>query len=269
MAIVITCPGAYSTYNTDNFGGTLFALPNTRIPGSWNNFSIDNWAAEIDVDNMYELIVDNIDLTDWLVVAAHSRGAQIVYKLFRQKMTELDTNVNPAKILFISSGNPERKYTGACYTNYAEYPARYPGGDYGVGFGLPPGGSGAFRLLDIVRTYDPWADTPADWTNEDALDAIESSGVHSEYYDAPPLDASGWPVDWNHWTRYDEGNVSYLTEKPALIISPPAKTPLAVCHRGKPLGNWKTETERLDNLARQNIESAYDRPVPLVGYVAD
>lgn len=271
MAKVITCPGALSTYNQNNFGGTLFQSPNTVISapsGGWDNFSgINNTGATNDMNKMYDLIIAHKDTVDWLVVAGHSRGGQIIYKLFRERMADLVANVNPAKILFISSGNPETRWTGLCYTDYDNNPPVYPGDQpYGNGYGLLD--SGPFRLLNIVRLYDEWADTPEDLENEDAQQAMDDANNHSAYDGAPHLDVNGWPVDWNEWTRYDVGNISYLTEKPALSITPPVKTPLHVFHTGKAALNWKTKTELLDNANRQDIESAYtNRPTPLVGLV--
>lgn len=271
---VITCPGAFSSYDTNNFGGDLFASPNTWVEdplvGSWNNWTISNGAATTDMNDMYDLIIEHQATSDWLVVAGHSRGAQIIYKLIREKMTDLNNNVDPETILFISSGNPERKYGGRSVINYAGATPVYPGTQpYGNGYGLPDTASptGDFRLLDIARQYDEWADYPNDFGNTTAMDNLDTAGnIHSEYENAPHLGLDGFPVDWGQWARYDEGNVSYLTSTTPYTTKP--RIPLLVrLFGGRMLANYKAQIVYREAQTKAAVEVAYTRPAPLVSGV--
>lgn len=269
--VVITCPGAFSLYDTDSFGGALFDSPNTRIASptwGWQNWGISDSWAEIDMDNMYDLIADHIDDDDGLIVAGHSRGAQIIYKLLRERLDDLTANIDPDRILFISSGNPERKYHGKSYLRPDEYPTVYPGpgsGGAGVGYGLPSGGIGEFRLYDIARQYDEWADYPDDWDVSAAIDAVDEANVHSSYDGAAHLDADGEPLDWRDWAHWTEGTVTYLISPATSPLSPAAKSFSARCHGGD-FQRHRLEDTSLDDSKteyRRGIEVAYERQVPV------
>ena len=274
MAVVLLLPGAGipgSTYGRDKFGGTMFEAPNTYVNIETYNWGINNTDATNGMNNVYNSILSRQGQD--IIVAGHSRGGQIIYKLFRERYNDMAANFDPAKLLFISSGNPERKWTGRSYCDPVGAPAVYPGGDYHVGLGLPRSGSGIFRLLDIVRTYDEWADTPFDRSNAEAMANLSrpAASIHGNYQ-LPTLGLDGFPTNWDDWVRYDEGNVTWLTEKPVWAYfpgSPPNAATIfssfsAVTHRGMSIKNWEDDRQRRDILVNKAaIESAYRRPEPL------
>lgn len=215
MATVITIPGAFSTYNTSNFQGTLFASPNTRIAGpgglesNWRQNNIGNTAATNDMNDLDTLIGDHIDDVPGqrLIVAGHSRGGQIIYKWLREKGPT--SAHDPDKLLFISSGNPERKYNGACSVDSANHTATYPGDQpYGNGYGTPA--TTDYTVLDIARQYDEWADHPHTDDSTPARALTETLDVHSAYSAVAELGLNGYPTNLNDgWSYYVEGNITY------------------------------------------------------------
>lgn len=214
MGIVITCPGAFTSYNTGNFQGTLFSsntVVSQPLAGeSWNNSSLSNSSAEEDVTDMDALIsnyLPSVGAGERLIVAGHSRGGQIVYKWLRQKgPTSL---FDPAKLLFISSGNPERFYNGASSVHYSGHGPTYPGTEpYGNGYGIPF--DTPFRVLDISRQYDEYADHPHTDDSTPQRTLTVDAGVHSAYSACPELGADGFPTNWDEWTYWDTGNITWL-----------------------------------------------------------
>lgn len=270
---VITVPG-YKLgftipYSVSSFGGTAFHAPNVvidRPPGDFWDNALSDSSATTDMDSLYDLIISHLPTVDWLIVATHSRGSQVACKLFRERMGDLLANVDPEKILWMLSGNPERKYNGGSVVNYAVKTPIYPGsGGYGVGYGLPLAGTGPFRMLDIARQYDEWADYPNDFTNTAAMDTINGIEVHSAYSAAPELGLDGFPVDWAEWGRYDEGNVSYLTcSTYPFPLGSPAMPAATIWERlgGGVLGRNRNRTyAKADDRARAAAESAWRRPM--------
>lgn len=260
---VITIPGAFTLgYNVNNFGGTLFAGPNVRVPGSWNNWVLTNAAAVGDMNALDALIGAHINATpNRLIVAGHSRGGQIIYKWLREKAPTSTYPTN--KLLFISSGNPERKYGGRCFLRPDAYPPVYPGsGGPGVGYGLPADLHG-YQVLDIARQYDNWADYPNRWDNGAAMACINASDIHTAYSAAPELGLDGMPTDWADWTAYFESeNVTYLTA-PTYPLPMSADRPLswlAELFRGRPIRQHQEQAVFRDAAQRRMIEAAYDRP---------
>ena len=268
---VITIPGAFSIYNTSNFGGALFASPNTRISspsGGWNNWTISDAAATEDMNDLDDLMHTHIASSASLpiVVAGHSRGGQVIYKWLREIGPTSD--IDPADVLFISSGNPERKYNGASYVNPAGKPAVYPGtGGAGVGYGLPSTPT-AYTVIDIARQYDEWADYPNNYAAGPAIDNINTigSGIHSGYSSGTgPIDVDGGynPAEW---AVFVEGNVTYLTAPTFPHPSAPAEPPLSFLCRlfgGKFFVQHRKNYVHKEAASRRTIEAAYTRPAPV------
>lgn len=264
---VITIPGFGASYNTSNFGGAPFGSPNVRIAspsGGWNNWISDS-SAVTDMNALYTLMLNNKTAQpDGLMVFGHSRGGQMIYKLFRQRKADLVANFDPAKVLFVSSGNPERKYGGASVYDYAGHNPIYPGNQpYLNGYGLPD--PSPFTVIDIARQYDEWADHPKDLTNTAAHNLTTSVDVHSAYAGAASLGEDGWPLDWLDWTWWQEGTVYYLVSPyfphPSTPAQP-AKTTLGRMYG--PLA--KREDEQYgyaDSLVRAANEAGFRRVKPV------
>lgn len=275
--IVQTCPGALSTYDQNNFGGAPFQSPNTLYTspssGGWNNvFGVNASGGNTDVGKLYDSMLVRYALLSGvmkLLVFGHSRGAQMIYKLFRERMASLEANFDPDKVLFVGSGNPECPYNGRCINDYANYPPVYPGGTVGVDWGLPAGGSGDFRFLDIARQYDIWRDHPTDLGNTTAEDYCTTLDLHSAYDGAPHLDADGMPVNWDDWSYFDVGNTTFMWAGDVSKVSPPPLSPMARLHGGFAAKHRIRQTQYEDSIHpdRLEIEVAYERPIPVLAKV--
>lgn len=237
--------------------------------GGWDNWTLTDAAATDDMNRLYQTILDAFAQgATFVIVAGHSRGAQVIYKLLRERMQDLvNAGVDPTKILFISSGNPERNHTGLCVTDYDNNPPVYPGDQpYGNGYGLLPTQTGPFKLLCITRQYDNWADTPWDLTNAAAQAAIDTD-YHSKYDECPEIGHDGYPVNWDEWSWWEEGNITYLIAGEPCQVPLADPTPLARMFRGKPERNRARDAQYLDYLMREDVEKAFVRPVPAYAYV--
>lgn len=148
------------------------------------------------------------------VVAGHSLGAQGgVYKWLRDYGPTSD--INPADVVFISSGNPERKYNGIM---------RVPGAlvasvEYG-GLGLPE--DTPYTVWDIAKQYDFFADHPNDLTNTSSMKNIAPLGVFLAFFEVGNLvhskyDTAGITESTN--VKFVEGNVTYITVPNTPLVS--------------------------------------------------
>lgn len=271
---VISIPGGFAlSVDKTKFGGHVWnEAVNTVLPtGIWQNWSVSDSAAVADMNQLYDMIIDNIDNDDdGVIVIGHSRGGQIIYKLFRDRYGDLAANVDPSRILFISSGNPERKYGGACVNNTLGDPPTYPGKvddvyTYGVGYGLPAWSTGDFTMLDIARQYDRFADYPNNIHSTVAVGNI-STAIHTDYTTGVPhLGTDGLPVDWDEWAVHVEGNVTYLTSHTMLVD--PNSYPVSWLARvfgGRCLRQHNQQIGFDDARRRTPIEAAYERPAPVL-----
>lgn len=269
MPTVIKIPGAFASYPNTRFGGKLFSPPNTVLAPTWNNILLSNNNSKADVAQLKSLLSTHATSPGSCVVAGHSYGAEgVIYRFMREEAE--DSPIDRDNVLFISSGNPERKYNGRVFLRPNNYPPAYPGvsgGGAGIGYGLPPGGNCyGFKVLDIARQYDNWADYPNDWANPNALGAI-SSDIHSGagYDITPPLGADGYPENWDDWAVYEEGDVTYLTA--ATMLIDPADRPLpwlARIYGGRCARNHNLQIGYDDARKRAAIEEGYDRPAPVL-----
>lgn len=171
-----------------------------------------------------------------IIVAGHSRGAQIIGEGLREMKVE--TRLDRSRILLISSGNPERRYGGVVYMRPDLRKPAYPGtGGPGVGYGLPLSGTTyGFIPLDIALQYDEWADFPNDPGNTMAKTAIGKGNLHSEYYKALPLGADGLPINIDDWGHFTIVTTTYLTSPtnppPGFTFIPPMPTFRELAFRG-------------------------------------
>lgn len=266
---VITVPGAFSTYNTANFGGAPFTSPNVRIAGpsgsesNWNNNTITDSAITTDMNNLYTLILNNYNLLAGLLVFGHSRGAQTINKLFRERKADLVANIDPARVLFVSSGNPERKHNGASVIHYSGHQPVYPGTPpYLNGYGLPD--PTPFVVHDIARQYDEWADHPRTDDSSAQRTLTTNASVHSAYSGAADLTADGVPVNWDDWTWWEEfgGNVKYFVSPYFPHPSTPAQPAASSLAKLHPMARRRQNEMQgvADQVARASDEYMFARP---------
>lgn len=180
-----------------------------------------------------------------ILVVGYSEGAQVIYKWLREDGPTSD--IDPSEVTFISVANPERKYGGI------PGGGDYPGGEGGTG--LPE--DTPYKVIDIARQYDFWADHPTDTENAVAMRNVDPKGngfgvgspVHGDYTRVSPN--PGHPMNF----ALTEGTVTYVWSPtyPAPIIDDADffATTTALAPR--------------DDVLRTEIEAAYDRPVTIPG----
>ena len=132
-------------------------------------------------------------------VLGWSEGAQIIAKWLREHGP--DSEVNPADVVFILLGNPERFYGGACVV---PSPPRKMGGlikpkpSYG-GCGFPA--DTRYRVVDLCRQYEGWADVPTvEEPSKVSLKNVDD-GLHMNYF--------GVSLEDPDLLLHTEGNVTY------------------------------------------------------------
>lgn len=167
-----------------------------------------------------------------IVLCGHSHGARALALLLR-RYPDLD----PEKVVFVLTGNPERKY-GGMFT--------IPGAPIKSSFSVTPGipADTAFRVWDVSRQYEFFADYPDKLPNSKAVsNALAGSGLH--------LDYSGVRIGDPNNVVHVEGTVSYVMQP---------TFPMPSCQKLF----WSADREgREDAKIRAQIEAAYTRPTTL------
>ena len=137
------------------------------------------------------------------IILAHSQGAQVCSRWMREHAND-PTAPGPGELLFILSGNPLRS-TGGYIIGRKEV-----GGTTGIATPV----STPWRIIDIARRYDGWADWVQDEKNTTAVkNANKGKNTFHRQYDEVNL------FDDTHtiWTR---GNTTYvLTEEKELPVA--------------------------------------------------
>ncbi|MGB0877554.1 MAG: PE-PPE domain-containing protein [Mycobacterium sp.] len=104
--------------------------------------AIPDAAAELD-NSIYKALATPGEV----IVFAHSQGAQVASEWLRRY-----ADADRSRLRFVLTGNPERAYFG--------YAARKPSWVWGGNLrGLTPDSTG-YRVLDIGRESDRWANSP-------------------------------------------------------------------------------------------------------------
>jgi len=231
---VLTLAPAFNQMNPKHLRGELFRFPYVPVKVPYINLPFSLFAAggvsRLDT-YMHRYVGQQI------LVCGHSMGAQVIAKWLREDGPTSD--ILPTEVTFILTGNLERKYNG------------FPdGGDYGAG-GTPD--ATPYKVIDIARQYDFWADHPDDTDNTVAMRNVDPSGggfgignpVHTGY-----SQVSANPDDARNFTT-TEGNITYVWSPtyPAPIIDDQEyfTTVKGVAPR--------------DEEVRADIEAGYSRPV--------
>lgn len=239
--VTLTMAPAFAPMPARHLRGELFRYPYTKVVVPYTNLPTNAFArgGMLKLDDYLHRYVGKK-----ILVVTHSEGSQVVYKWLREKGPTSD--IDPSEVTFICTGNPERKYNG--------FPGGgdYPGGLGGTG--LPEGGT-PYRVIDIARQYDFWADHPNDLDNETAMRNVDpqSTGfgtgnpVHLNYsmVSANPNDVRNFSVT--------EGTVTY-------VWCPTYPAPLL--DDDDFFETVQTLLPR-DDVVREVIEEAYSRPVDL------
>ena len=170
-----------------------------------------------------------------VVLFGHSQGGQVIYSDLRTWAADPAHAPDPARVSWVSIGNPEDPYGGRRLSTDGK----------GVTW-LPP--DTAYQGTEVIRQYDGWADWPDDTSNLLAVAnaVVGMFTVHSRY----------WNVD-----LADPRNVRYTPE----VNGAPGKvTYVWVPNDTLPLVAWAGPlAPALDNALRPIVEKAYHRPVDI------
>lgn len=225
-ATVLTLSGLnFNLYNhmPRQFGG-VFARPpyvmrQVRYPASLAHDSISKGVAALDAALR--------QTAGPVIVLAHSQGAQVASHWMRRSA---DDAAAPSadRLVFILSGNPLRSEGGRGIGR------REVGGTIGAATPV----STRWRVIDVARRYDGWADWPADandrWAVENARAGMRL--LHTHYDDVALQDPSH-----TVWTR---GTTTFVLTREALPM-----------WRG-----GRTYPEPLARAMQAHVERAYRRP---------
>lgn len=224
-AIVLTLTGLnfnLTNYMPNQFGGIFkrptYVIRQVRYPASLASDSISKGVDALD-KALRETSGD-------VIVLAHSQGAQVASHWIRR---HLDDANGPAsdRIVFILTGNPLRAEGGHIIGR------REVGGTIGE----PTPVSTRWRIIDVARRYDGWADWPANEANSQAVqNARAGMLLFHPRYDAIILEDPSHTV----WTR--------------------GRTTFVLTHEELPL--WRTGGHYPDHVRaamQSHIESAYRR----------
>jgi pimeloyl-ACP methyl ester carboxylesterase len=185
-ATVLTLSGLnfnLTRYMPRQFGGVFARPPYTmrevRYPASLASDSISKGVAALDAALR--------TTSGPVIVLAHSQGAQVASHWMRQHADD-PTAPSSDRLVFLLTGNPLRREGGYIVGR------REVGGT----IGLPTPVTTRWRVIDVARRYDGWADWPADETNRPAV-AKARAGMFTVHkrYDAVSLHDPSNTV----WTR--------------------------------------------------------------------
>ena len=122
-----------------------------------------------------------------VIVLAHSQGAQVASHWMREHANDTGAPSGD-RLVFLLTGNPLRAEGGYAIGR------REVGGT----IGQPTPAASRWRVIDVARRFDGWADWPADTRNRRAVDAARAGMMrrHAHYDEADLLDPSH-----TVWTR--------------------------------------------------------------------
>lgn len=170
-ATVLTLSGLnfnLTRYMPRQFGG-VFARPpyvmrEVRYPASLASDSIAKGVAALDTALR--------TTSGPVIVLAHSQGAQVASHWMRQ---HADDPAAPSgdRLIFLLTGNPLRSEGGYIIGR------REVGGTIGASTPV----TSRWKVIDVARRYDGWADWPADETNRRAVKNARAGmfGIHPRY----------------------------------------------------------------------------------------
>lgn len=203
-------------------GQKVISVPFTNTPSTANAA-----AAVVTLDSYLQ---SHINDPGGVVVFGHSMGSQVAYKWLREYGPT--SAIDPAKVQFILTGNPDRKYGGTLRVMSPPLPLS-SAVIYG-GPGLPE--DTPYRVMDIARQYEYFADYPSALNPNNTAVSNVSIWLHLDYFHVGLNDPGN--VTWT------EGNVTYV-----IIRTTPC--PIIAC------------TPWMDAITRITVELGYNRPVSL------
>ena len=158
------------------------------------------------------------------VLYGHSQGGQVIYSALRGWAANPATAPDPARVSWVSIGNPENTFGGK---SPDPTPADSP-----------------YQGTEVIRQYDGWADWPTDTRNILAVvnAIVGMRTVHANYFKVDIDDPAN--------IRYTAGNTTYVFVPNTMLPLVQLTGPLA------PLLN-----PVLDPILRPIVEAGYQRPI--------
>lgn len=162
-----------------------------------------------------------------IIVLAHSQGAQVASHWMREHATDRSAPP-PSRLIFLLLGNPLRSSGGRGIGHR----------EFGGTVGAPTPTNTPWRIIDVARRYDGWADPPLSENNQLASkNARLGRMTYHTHYDDVDLDDPTSTI-WNF------GNTTYVLTRETLPM-------------------WRNVHNVPDyalTAAAAYVESAYDRP---------
>lgn len=229
--IPVYCLAGFSTrtprMGDDQLGGQLFRNPFTRRDVLYPNNVPTRANAEIGAEQVAEIA----PRPGPKIFTGYSMGARALCIYLRS-----NPDIDPAENVFVLLANPERKYGGLKPSDYG-------------GPGIPD--DTPFRVFDVARQYDFWADYP-DKTSKDAAAKNCLAGELVTIFGGASIHG-----DYSMVRMNDPNNSTYVEGNRTYILAPTFPAPSV--RRWW----WDPNREALeDQKLRPAIEAGYTRPVP-------
>ncbi len=174
-----------------------------------------------------------------ITLVGHSQGGQVIYTALRRWAADPSSSPDPAKVSWVSIGNPENAVGG-----------RAPN---------PVPADTAYSGIEVIRQYDGWADMPTDKTN--VLAALNAAVGRSTTHVFGYFDIDLDDPDNIRYTPDDaDGNPGKITY---VFVPSPVLPLVEMTGLLAPLLN-----PILDPILRPIVESAYQRPFDVPAPVA-
>lgn len=244
---VLTLDPGFNDMNPKHLRAELFRFPYQPVKIPYTNLPLGNAFAQGGVDKLDAYLHRYVGQR--ILVLGHSMGAQVIYKWLRQEAETSD--ISPYEVTFICTGNPERKYNGL------PGGGDYPGGVDGTGL---PDGAWGYRVIDIARQYDFWADHPDDTDNDIAMRNVDPAA----FTGGIPNFGIGSPVHTDYSkvsANPDDPRNFSLTEDTVTYVWSP--TYPATLVDDEDFFTTTTTLVPVDDVVRAEIEAAYTRPVTI------
>ena len=204
-------------------GGSLCQAPNACEPVNYFAMPLGQWFNDQGAIRLNQAIDALPDDGTSVVLFGHSQGGQVIYSALRGWAADPATAPDPARVSWVSIGNPENTFGGR---DPDPIPANSP-----------------YQGTEVIRQYDGWADWPTRFNLVAFANAVAGAQlVHPNYWNVD--------IDDPNNISYVEGNVTYVFVPNPMLPLVALTGPLA------PLLN-----PVLDPILRPIVESAYDRPI--------
>lgn len=213
----------------NHLGGQLFRPPFQRHDILYNNAVASLATATEAAEKAHDVASRAKGPT---VLFGVSHGARALCLLLRD-----EPDFDPEKVAVVMMGNPERKYGGLKPSDFG-------------GVGIPD--DTPFRVYDVARQYDYWADYPNGTNKTTALRNVREGQLQDVLF------RNGPHSDYSMVYIGDPANVVWKEDNRTYILAP--TLPMPMCRRVW----WDLKRECLEDAkVRAEVEKGYNRPKPV------